>query len=216
MKRYRFAATALLCCALTVSGCGIIKTVNSIGSALGLRKKTSTAATIVKILGSVLGQFYDSTTKTALVGKWTYDEPAIQFESENLLKKAGGVVASQGVADKISPYYDMLGFKPGSFSLELKEDNTCIYTVGGRTFNGTYDFDDKEKKITLKTPLFPLPAAYLSVAGDQMAVTFDSSKLLNVVQVAGLVSSQPTLSAVGKLADTYDGMKTGFTFKKVN
>ena len=216
MKRYRFAATALLCCALTVSGCGIIKTVNSIGSALGLRKKTSTAATIVKILGSVLGQFYDSTTKTALVGKWTYDEPAIQFESENLLKKAGGVVASQGVADNISPYYDMLGFKPGSFSLELKEDNTCIYTVGGRTFNGTYDFDDKEKKITLKTPLFPLPAAYLSVAGDQMAVTFDSSKLLNVVQVAGLVSSQPTLSAVGKLADTYDGMKTGFTFKKVN
>ena len=216
MKRYRFAATALLCCALTVSGCGIIKTVNSIGSALGLRKKTSTAATIVKILGSVLGQFYDSTTKTALVGKWTYDEPAIQFESENLLKKAGGVVASQGVADKISPYYDMLGFKSGSFSLELKEDNTCIYTVGGRTFNGTYDFDDKEKKITLKTPLFPLPAAYLSVAGDQMAVTFDSSKLLNVVQVAGLVSSQPTLSAVGKLADTYDGMKTGFTFKKVN
>ncbi len=216
MKRYRFAATALLCCALTVSGCGIIKTVNSIGSALGLRKKTSTAATIVKILGSVLGQFYDSTTKTALVGKWTYDEPAIQFESENLLKKAGGVVASQGVADKISPYYDMLGFKSGSFSLELKEDNTCIYTVGGRTFNGTYDFDDKEKKITLKTPLFPLPTAYLSVAGDQMAVTFDSSKLLNVVQVAGLVSSQPTLSAVGKLADTYDGMKTGFTFKKVN
>ena len=38
MKRHGFAATAVLCCALTVSGCGVIKTVNSIGSVLGLGK----------------------------------------------------------------------------------------------------------------------------------------------------------------------------------
>ncbi len=213
--RHRFAATALLCCALTVSGCGLIKTVNTIGSALGIRKKSSTAATIIKILGSVLGQFYDTTTKKALVGKWAYDEPAIQFESESLLKQAGGVVASEGVAEKISPYFEKMGIKPGSFGMEFREDNTCTYTVGGRSFDGTYDFDDKEKKITLKTPLFPFPAAYLSIAGDQMAVSFDSGKLLSLLQLAGTVTNQPTLSAVSKLADSYDGMKTGFTFKRV-
>ena len=127
MKRHRFAATALLCCALTVSGCGIIRTVGAIGSLFGGHKKASTVVTVVKILGSVLGQFYDTTTKTALVGNWTYDEPAIQFESENLLKKAGGAVASQGVADKLSPYFEMIGFKPGSISINLREDNTCTY-----------------------------------------------------------------------------------------
>ena len=215
MKRHRFAATAILCCTLTVSGCGVIKTVNTIGSVLGIGKKQSTTATIVKILGSVLGQFYNTTTRSALVGKWTYDEPAIQFESENLLKQAGGVVASEGVAEKISPYFEKMGFKNGSFSLELRDDNTCTYTIGNRTFDGTYDFDDKTKKLTLKTPLFPLPAAYLSIVNDQMAVTYDSSKLMNLVQVAGLVSNQPTLSAVSKLADSYDGMKTGFTFKRI-
>ena len=215
MKRHRLAATALLCCALTVSGCGIIKTVGAIGSLFGGHKKASTIVTVVKILGSVLGQFYDTTTKTALVGKWSYDEPAIQFESENLLKKAGGVVASQDVADKLTPYFETLGFKPGSISLELREDNTCTYTLGGQSFNGTYDFDDTNKKLTLKTPFFPLPAAYLSIVNDQMAVTYDSSKLLNLVQVVGQVSNQPTLSAVSQLANSYDGMKTGFTFKKV-
>ena len=214
MKRHRLAATAILCCALTVSGCGIIKTVGAIGSLFG-GKKASTVVTVVKILGSVLGQFYDTTTKTALVGKWTYDEPAIQFESENLLKKAGGVVASQNVADKITPYFETLGFKPGSISLELREDNTCTYTLGGQSFDGTYDFDDANKKLTLKTPFFPLPAAYLSIVNDQLAVTYDASKLLNLVQMVGQFSNQPTLSAVSTLANSYDGMKTGFTFKKV-
>ena len=214
MKRHRFASTALLCCALTVSGCGVIKTVNTIGSVLGIGKKKSTVTTIVKILGSVLGQFYDTTTKKALVGTWTYEEPAIQFETENLLKKAGGAVASQSVADNIAPYFEKIGFKPGNITVDLREDNTCSYIIGDRSFEGTYDFDDTNKKLTLKTPLFPLPAAYLSVVGDQMAMTFESSKLLNLVQVAGLVSNQPTVSAISELADSYDGMKTGFTFQK--
>ena len=216
MKRHRLAATAILCCALTVSGCGVIKTINAIGSLFGGNKKTSTVATVVKILGSVLGQFYDTTTKTALVGKWSYDEPAIQFESENLLKKAGGAVASQGVADKLVPYFEKVGFKQGSLALELREDNTCTYTIGGNSFDGTYEFNDAEKKLTLKTPLFPLPAAYLSVVGDQMAMTFDSSKLLSLVQIVGQVTNQPSLSAISNLAESYDGMKTGFTFKRNN
>lgn len=214
MKRYRLATAALICCALTVSGCAIIRTAGAIGSIFGGHKKASTVVTIVKILGSVLGQFYDTTTKTALVGKWSYDEPAIQFESENLLKKAGGAVASQGVADKLVPYFEMVGFKKGGISLELREDNTCTYTIAGNSFDGTYDFDDQNKKLTLKTPFFPLPAAYLSIVDDQMAMTFDSSKLLNVVQVVGQFTNQPTLSAVSNLAESYDGMKTGFTFKR--
>lgn len=213
MKRHGLAATAVLCCALTVSGCGIISTVSAFGSLFG-GKKTSTIASVVKILGSVLGQFYDTTTKTALVGKWAYDEPAIQFESDNLLKKAGGAVASQGVADKLVPYFEKIGFKQGNVDLELREDNTCTYTFGGTSFDGTYEFDEVNKKLTLKTSLIPLPTAYLSVVGDQMAMTFDSNKLLSLAQTVSQFSSQPTLTAISNLADSYDGMKTGFTFKK--
>ena len=213
MKRHGLAATAVLCCALTVSSCGLIRTVTAIGSLFG-GKKTSAVASVVKILGSVLGQFYDTTTKTALVGKWSYDEPAIQFESENLLKKAGGAVASQGVADKLVPYFEKVGFKQGSLALELREDNTCTYTFAGTSFDGTYVFDENNKTLTLKTPLFPLPTAYLSVVGDQMAMTFDSSKLISLFQIAAQVTNQPTLSAISNLADSYDGMKTGLTFSK--
>lgn len=216
MKRHGLAATAVLCCALTLSGCGIIRTANAIGSIFGGRKKVKTIKKIVKIIGSVLGQFYDTTTKKSLVGDWTYAEPAIQFETQSFLDKAGGVVASQTVADNIAPYFNILGFKQGNLSISLREDNTCTYTLGGRTYQGTYDYDDENKKITLKTPLFPLPAAYISVAEDQMALTFDSSKILTLIQALGMVSKDQTpVSAVSTLASSYDGMKTGFTFVKV-
>ena len=215
MKRHGFAAVAILCCALTVSGCSIFRAAGKLGRLFGGGKK-STVTTIVKIIGSVLGQFYDTTTKKSLVGDWTYAEPAIQFETQSFLDKAGGVVASQTVADNIAPYFNILGFKQGNLSISLREDNTCTYTLGGKTYQGTYDYDDENKKITLKTPLFPLPAAYISVAEDQMALTFDSSKILTLIQALGLVSKDQTpVSAVSTLASSYDGMKTGFTFVKV-
>ena len=213
MKRRGFAAVAILCCALTVSGCSLFRAAGKIGRLFGGGKK-STVTTIVKIIGSVLGQFYDTTTKKALVGSWVYEEPAIQFESQNLLDKAGGVVASQSVADNITPYFEMLGLKTGGIALDLREDNTCTITLGGQTIDGTYEFDDETKKLSLKAGFIPLPAAYLSIVNNQMAMTYDSSMLLNLIKVIGSTSNQSTFSSVASLADTYDGMKTGFTFKK--
>ena len=213
MKRRGFAAVAILCCALTVSGCSLFRAAGKIGRLFGGGKK-STVTTIVKIIGSVLGQFYDTTTKKALVGSWVYAEPAIQFESQNLLDKAGGVVASQSVADNITPYFEMIGLKTGGIALDLREDNTCTITLGGQTIDGTYEFDDETKKLSLKAGFIPLPAAYLSIVNNQMAMTYDSSMLLNLIKVIGSTSNQSTFSSVASLADSYDGMKTGFTFKK--
>ena len=213
MKRRGFAAVAILCCALTVSGCSLFRAAGKLGRLFGGGKK-STVTTIVKIIGSVLGQFYDTTTKKALVGSWVYEEPAIQFESQNLLDKAGGVVASQNVADNITPYFEMIGLKTGGIALDLREDNTCTITLGGQTIDGTYEFDDETKKLSLKAGFIPLPAAYLSIVNNQMAMTYDSSMLLNLIKVIGSTSNQSTFSSVASLADSYDGMKTGFTFKK--
>lgn len=213
MKRRGFAAVAILCCALTVSGCSLFRAAGKIGRLFGGGKK-STVTTIVKIIGSVLGQFYDTTTKKALVGSWVYEEPAIQFESQNLLDKAGGVVASQNVADNITPYFEMIGLKTGGIALDLREDNTCTITLGGQTIDGTYEFDDETKKLSLKAGFIPLPAAYPSIVNNQMAMTYDSSMLLNLIKVIGSTSNQSTFSSVASLADSYDGMKTGFTFKK--
>ena len=55
------------------------------GSVLG-----SAGATI---LNSLLGSILSSTlTEQSIVGTWTYQQPEVRFESENLLAKAGGEV----------------------------------------------------------------------------------------------------------------------------
>jgi|GEM_PF-2390834 hypothetical protein len=214
MRRRGIAAVALICCALTVSGCSLFKAVGKISRLFGA-KKTSTVVTLVKIIGSVIGQFYDTTTKKSLVGSWVYEEPAIQFESQNLLDMAGGVVASQNVADNIKPYFEAIGVKPGGIALDLMEDNTCAITIAGKTIDGTYEFDDETKKLSLKAGIIPLPPCYLSIVNNQMAMTYDSSLLLNLVKVVGMASSsQSNFAAISKLADSYDGMKTGFTFTR--
>ena len=195
MKRHGFAAVAILCCALTVSGCSLFRAAGKLGRLFGGGKK-STVTTIVKIIGSVLGQFYDTTTKKALVGSWVYEEPAIQFESQNLLDKAGGVVASQSVADNITPYFEMLGLKTGGIALDLREDNTCTITLGGQTIDGTYEFDDETKKLSLKAGFIPLPAAYLSIVNNQMAMTYDSSMLLNLIKVIGSFFTFPPAPSI--------------------
>ena len=67
----------------------------------------------------------------------------------------------------------------------------------------------------MKAGYIPLPTAYLSIVNNQMAMTYDSSLLLNIIKVIGSASSaQSNLASISKLADSYDGMKTGFTFTK--
>lgn len=139
----------------------------------------------------------------------------MQFESDNLLAKAGGAVACSSVVEKLEPYYEKLGITEGKFSVTLNEDLTCTYTIGSKTYSGTYTFDDDANTLSIKTSVkISLPKAYISVSGSEMAWTYDSTKLLTLATALGSASGNSTLSGLASVASMYDGMKLGFTFKK--
>ena len=139
----------------------------------------------------------------------------MQFESDNLLAQAGGTVACSTVVEKVEPYYEKLGITEGKFSVTLNEDSTCSYTIGSKTYSGTYTFDDDENTLTIKTSAkISLPKAYISVSGSEMAWTYDSTKLLTVATALGAASGNSTISGLASVASMYDGMKLGFTFSK--
>ena len=48
-------------------------------------------------------------TEADLVGSWVYNGPAVAFQSDDLLKKAGGAAASGVIVDKLAPYYEKTG-----------------------------------------------------------------------------------------------------------
>lgn len=193
-----------------------------LGAAMGTgtSSQTSTSSSsssstgLGSLIGGILGSFTQQTSASSIVGTWVYSKPAVQFESDNLLAKAGGSVASNAVVNKLEPYYQKVGITSGKFTLTLNNDKSCTYELGGKTYSGTYTYNSSSNTIAIQGTLLTMPTAYVSISGSQMALTFDSSKLLSLAQKVGSSSSNSTVSQISQLSSLYDGMKTGFLFNK--
>ena len=82
-------------------------------------------------LGTVANNILGSgkVTIADIEGNWDYVEPAVEFKSDNLLKKAGGSVASTTVVNKLRPYYKTIGIdkmtlavdSAGNFKMTVKK-----------------------------------------------------------------------------------------------
>lgn len=166
------------------------------------------------LIGNIISTFAGGalTNQSTIVGTWTYKAPSVQFESENLLSKAGGSYAATQMESKLGGYYQMVGIKPGTFTFTFNKDNTCSYKIGNKTVTGTYTFDSNKKTITIKGQSGMTLTAYVSVSLNELALTFDASKLLTLVSQAGTVSQ--SLSSISSLAGSFSGMKLGFKFGK--
>lgn len=225
MKKTLFAAiivsTTLLSSCFGTAGLAGVGSSTSTGSQNSSSALSSILGSVVggsngsNILGSVLGSFINTTNSNTLVGTWTYKEPTIQFESSNLLAQAGGAVASQTIVNKISPYYEKIGIKPGVARLTLNQDKTCQISLSTKTISGTYTYDQSTGTITVNgTTGIKLFTAYVSVSMSQLALTLDTTNLLSMMQGVASKTSNSTLSTISGLSSSFNGMKTGFLFVK--
>ena len=69
-----------------------------------------------------LGVGSSTLTVDKLVGTWNYAGPAVSFQSDNFLLKAGGAAAASQVEAKLEPYYKTAGFT--SLVLTINNDST--------------------------------------------------------------------------------------------
>ena len=188
--------------------------------------KSAATSAIDKVTGGAL-------TEKAIIGTWNYSQPGVKLSSsENALSDITGSALTTTVQQKIAPYYEKVGIKPGICKFVINEDGTFSSTFGQRTFSGTYTFDPKTNALSLKyggkpaitaegeeaaaaTPsLFNLGAipAYAYMNGDKLQIVFPMDKLLNVITSLG--SSVESLSTITELFKSYDSMKIGFEFTR--
>ena len=155
-----------------------------------------------------------ATTSSSIIGTWKYVGPQCQFESENLLAKAGGEVAAKEVEEKMQTVYDRIGMSGCEYT--FNEDGTYSYTLKKRTMSGTYTFDDKEKTITMKGKLGVKTVAHVTVTGNDMSLVFNADKLMSVLKtITGTVSKvNSTAATINSVAGSYDGLMLGFDLKK--
>lgn len=222
MRKIKTTLTSLFVGALALTGCGT--TGGDLGSQLlsgvlgstgtGATEAANTAINAGTLISGIVGQLTQNTSESSIVGTWVYQEPSIQFESENFLAQAGGAVASSALIKKLEPYYKKIGITPGKFSFTFNKDKTCSYTMGGNTYSGTYTYDSSKHTITISGQIITFPSAYVTVSANNLALTFDSSKILTMAQGFAGASQNATLSTLSSLTSSFKGMKTGFLFKK--
>ncbi|MDO4995192.1 MAG: DUF4923 family protein [Bacteroidales bacterium] len=213
MKK-KLLGTAIFGAMLCLASCGGLGTMGT-GTGLGTGTSTSGAINSGSLISGIIGQLIGNTTNAnSIVGTWVYTEPTVQFESENFLAQAGGTVASAAIVNKIKPYYQKIGIKPGAFSFTFNSNNTCTYTLKGQTYQGTYSYNPSNNTITIQGQILTFPSAYVTVSANQMALTFESTKLLTLAQGVASASQNATLSTLGSLSSSFSGMKTGFMFQK--
>ena len=144
---------------------------------------------------------------------WKYSKPGCAFTSENLLAKAGGEIAANKVEEKLGEYYSKFGFSGSNTYFTFKTDGTFAAKIDGKSWQGNYTFDEKTHAIQMKGLLLSM-SGYATKTTNGISLLFDRTKLLNLIKTMGALKGSSTLSAIGTIANNYDGMRVGFEMTK--
>lgn len=165
---------------------------------------------ISKVVNAITG----NTETIDMTGTWSYQGSAVEFESDNLLMKAGGAVAATTAEAKLNEQLSKVGIKPGQLSFTFAADSTFSAKLGAKTLKGTYTYDAAEKHVTMKFVKLINMNAKVNCTSANMDLLFDSDKLLKLITFLSSKSSNATLKTISSLASSYDGMMLGFSLEK--
>lgn len=177
----------------------------------------STTSKVGSIVGSILDNVIGSTTfkKADLCAHtWKYKSPGCAFTSENLLAKAGGEIAAKKVEEKLTTYYQKAGFSSSNTYFKFNEDGTFNAKIDGKSWSGTYTFDEKTHAIDLKGRLLLSLNGFATKNTSGISILFESKKLLTIIQTLTALSGNTTLGTIGEISKKYDGIRVGFDLSK--
>lgn len=186
-----------------------------LGAVLGGNSNSSSSAgssIINGILNNVIGSGTFS-KQDLCAHTWKYSKPGCAFTSENLLAKAGGEIAANKVEEKLGEYYSKFGFSSSNTYFTFKTDGTFAAKIDGKSWQGNYTFDEKTHAIQMKGLLLSM-SGYATKTANGISLLFDQKKLLNLIKTIGSLKGNSTLSALGTIANNYDGMRVGFEMTK--
>ena len=186
-----------------------------LGAVLGGNSNSSSSAgssIINGILNNVIGSGTFS-KQDLCAHTWKYSKPGCAFTSENLLAKAGGEIAANKVEEKLSEYYSKFGFSGSNTYFTFNTDGTFTSKIDGKSWQGNYTFDEKTHAIQMMGLLLSM-SGYATKTTNGISLLFDQKKLLNLIKTMGALKGSSTLSAIGTIANNYDGMRVGFEMSK--
>ena len=202
----------MLCSTANAQLSDILK--NAAGTAVNKATGSSTAGNVAAdIIGNLLGT--TAVSEKSLVGTWTYSEPCVAFESENILTSVGSSVVSSKVESTMKNGLTKVGFTSGKVVMTLKEDKTGVIKFNGKGVDVNWAVEGTNLKLT-----FPLlnqgVTMNTKLSGGELQVAMKADKLLALINAitskASAVNSQ--LGTLNSLTKNVKGMYMGLKFTK--
>ena len=228
-KKTTFSSTATSSAAASAPTTSTSTTTNSgysagsvvagvLGGLLGGGTTTGSSSTGSSIINGILNNVIGSATFSQAdlcAHTWKYSKPGCAFTSENLLAKAGGEIAASKIEEDLSKYYSKFGFSKSNTYFTFKTDGTFAAKIDGKSWNGTYTFDEKTHAIQLKGLLLSA-SGFATRTANGISLLFEQKKLLTLVKTLSKLNltGSTTMSAVSSIVDNYDGVRVGFEMTK--
>lgn len=216
----------ILCAILTFGSVNMAKAqglgdiLNGIGNALGGNGSGSSNGN-----GSTLGNLLEGVFSSSkievkdMAGSWLSDGPAVCFQGDNFLKKAGGVAAAAAIETKLNPYYEKYGLTGAT--IDITKAGEFVLKVKGVSIKGTISKEsgDGDGIFTFTFTAFGSIRlgsfkTYVQKTARSLDVMFDATKFKNVMSGIAKFTGIKLASALSGILDSYDGLCVGFHFSK--
>ena len=169
---------------------------------------------VQNLAGTLLQQ--NDLTVADLVGTWKYNAPACEFQSDDLLKKAGGSLVSNQIEEKLSGIYSKVVLTADQFSYTFAADSSFTCQLKDRAISGTVSKEaDSEQFVLHYSAVQGLlnigsVKVFIRKSGDTLSIMYEADKLLKVLSAIGNATQNTTLNTIGQLAEGYDGLLVGY------
>ena len=177
----------------------------------------SNGGTTDDLLSGITSIFSDKKVATIddLVGEWAYTEPAVVFMSENLLKKAGGKLASSAIEKTIETQLNKVGITKGAVKMTFTRNGRFTQTIAGRRLRGTFTIKGKEVVLKYAGEIKQLVGT-TQVDGNDLLIVMDASKMLTYLKAIGSISGNASLKTATSLLGSMDGMLCGLRLNRAS
>ena len=134
--------------------------------------------------------------------------------SENLLKKAGGKLASSAIEKTIETQLSKVGITKGAMNMTFTRNGRFTQTIAGRRLRGTFTIKGKEVILKYVGEIKQLVGT-TQVDGNDLLIVMDASKLLTYLRVVGRYSNNSSLQTAASLLGSMDGMLCGLRLNRI-
>ena len=201
----------VMCMMLTL---GISANAQSLSDILGAVASSATGTTTNDLVSGITSVFSSSkqADKNSIVGTWEYSEPAIVFQSDNLLTKAGASIAAGKLESQLQTQLNKYGIKPGALTITFNSDGTFSQTLGTKTMSGQWKVKSSKLYITyLGVRTIEITT---QISGNKLQFVANANKLLALMKTMGSASSNTNIKTITSLMKSVNGMQAGITLVK--